>query len=68
LPDAVVDNIADKLKPSAIQGRIQEFSIRSLTVQISPGADVLSGQIKHEFLFGTAITQILAKNFNYVIH
>jgi len=52
----------DKLRPSAIQERIKKLRMGSLTVQTSPGADVQVRQIRHEFPFGTAITNGLAED------
>jgi endo-1,4-beta-xylanase len=52
----------EKLKPSAIQERIKKLRMGSITVQTSPGAEVEVRQIRHEFLFGTAITNGLAEN------
>jgi endo-1,4-beta-xylanase len=62
MTNAVPETTIDKLRPSAIQERIKNLRMGSLTVQTSPGADVEVRQIRHEFQFGTAITNGLAEN------
>jgi endo-1,4-beta-xylanase len=52
----------EKLKPSAIRERIKKLRMGSITVQTSTGADVEVTQIRHEFPFGTAITNGLVEN------
>jgi endo-1,4-beta-xylanase len=56
------DDIAAKLTPSAIEARIAEIRMGDMIVKTSPGADVNVRQVRHEFLFGTAITNHLAEN------
>jgi endo-1,4-beta-xylanase len=56
------DDIAAKLTPSAIEARIAEIRMGDMIVKTSPGADVNVRQVRHEFLFGTAITNQLAEN------
>jgi endo-1,4-beta-xylanase len=56
------DDIAAKLTPSAIEARIAEIRMGDMIVKTSPGADVKIQQVRHEFLFGTAITNQLAEN------
>lgn len=62
MTNAVSEATIEKLRPSAIRERIKRLRMGSLTVQTSPGADVQVKQIRHEFLFGTAITNGLAEN------
>jgi endo-1,4-beta-xylanase len=56
------DDISAKLTPSAIKARIAEIRMGDLIVKTTPGADVKVRQVRHEFLFGTAITNHLAEN------
>jgi endo-1,4-beta-xylanase len=56
------DDIAAKLTPSAIEARIAEIRMGDMIVKTSPDADVKVQQVRHEFLFGTAITNHLAEN------
>jgi len=55
------EQIAAKLTPSAIQERIGQLRMGKLAVQTKPGADVEVRQVRHEFLFGTAVTNALAE-------
>jgi GH35 family endo-1,4-beta-xylanase len=55
------DDIAAKLTQSAIDARISEIRMGNIIVKTSPGADVKIQQIRHEFLFGTAIPNQLAE-------
>jgi len=55
------DDISAKLTPSAIEARIAEIRVGDIIVKTSPGTDVKVQQIRHEFLFGTAITNRLAE-------
>ncbi|MGA2916690.1 MAG: endo-1,4-beta-xylanase [Sedimentisphaerales bacterium] len=56
------DDIAAQLTPAAIDARIAEIRMGDIVVKTKPGADVNVQQIRHEFLFGTAITNNLAEN------
>lgn len=56
------DDIAAKLTPAAIDARIAEIRMGDIIVKTKPGADVNVQQVRHEFLFGTAITNNLAEN------
>jgi endo-1,4-beta-xylanase len=47
--------------PSAVQSRIQKLRMGTITVKTRPGADVTVRQLRHEFLFGTAIPDSLAE-------
>jgi len=62
MTNAVSEETIEKLRPSAIQKRIKELRMGSLIVQTSPGVDVQVRQIRHEFLFGTAITNALVES------
>jgi len=55
------DDIAAKLTPSAIDARIEKIRMGDIIVRTNPGADVKVEQVRHEFLFGTAITNHLAE-------
>ncbi len=50
-----------KLTPSAIEARIAEIRMGNIIVKTRPGADVKVQQVRHEFLFGTAIANELAE-------
>ncbi|MBN2019925.1 MAG: endo-1,4-beta-xylanase [Sedimentisphaerales bacterium] len=56
------DDVSAKLTPEAINTRIAEIRMGDLIVKTKPGADVNIQQVRHEFLFGTAITNQLAEN------
>jgi endo-1,4-beta-xylanase len=59
------DSISAKLTPSAINARIKKIRMGDIIVKTKPGAEVKVRQLRHEFLFGTAITNSLAeKNKN----
>ncbi len=55
------DDISAKLTPAAIDARIAEIRMGDITVKTEPGADVEVRQVRHEFLFGTAIGNQLAE-------
>jgi endo-1,4-beta-xylanase len=55
------DDVAAKITDEAIDARIAEIRMGDITVRTSPGADVKIEQVRHEFLFGTAITDNLAE-------
>jgi hypothetical protein len=52
--------VPDKSAQSPIDARIAEIRMGDITVKTKPGADVNVQQVRHEFLFGTAITNHLA--------
>ena len=56
------DDIADKLTPAAINARIAEIRMGDIIIKTKPGVKVDVRQVRHEFLFGTAITNNLAEN------
>ncbi len=62
MTNVVPETVIDELRPSAIEERIKKLRMGSLTVQTSPGADVQVKQVRHEFLFGTAITNAWAEH------
>ena len=62
MTNVIQEKIIEELKPSAIQERIKKLRMGSLTIQTNPGADVQVSQVRHEFPFGTAITNGLAEN------
>ncbi len=55
------DDISAKLTPSSIEARIEKIRMGDIIVKTNPGADVKVQQVRHEFLFGTAITNHLAE-------
>ena len=55
------DDISEKVTPEAIDKRIAEIRMGDIIVKTKPGADVRVEQVRHEFLFGTAITDDLAE-------
>ncbi|MBN1391903.1 MAG: endo-1,4-beta-xylanase [Sedimentisphaerales bacterium] len=48
--------------PAAIDARIAEIRMGDIIVKAKPGSDISVRQIRHEFLFGTAIGNHLAEN------
>jgi endo-1,4-beta-xylanase len=55
------DDVAAKITDEAIDARIAEIRMGDITIKTNPGADVKIQQVRHEFLFGTAITDNLAE-------
>jgi GH35 family endo-1,4-beta-xylanase len=55
------DEIAARMTPAAIESRIAEIRMGDITVKTEPGADVKVRQVRHEFLFGTAVPDSLAE-------
>jgi endo-1,4-beta-xylanase len=53
--------ISEALTPSAVQNRIRKLRMGKLTVRTAPGAEVTVRQLRHEFLFGTAIPDSLVE-------
>ncbi|MBN2351959.1 MAG: endo-1,4-beta-xylanase [Spirochaetales bacterium] len=56
------DDVEAALSPAAIEKRIRELRMGVITVKAAPGARVRVTQIRHEFLFGTAVANGLAEN------
>ncbi|MBA7534160.1 Anti-sigma-I factor RsgI6 [subsurface metagenome] len=56
------DSISAKLTQSAIDTRISEIRMGEIIIHAEPGATVKVEQIRHEFLFGTAIPNEVAEN------
>ena len=56
------DSISAKLTQSAIDTRISEIRMGEIIIHAEPGAKVKVEQIRHEFLFGTAIPNEVAEN------
>jgi endo-1,4-beta-xylanase len=54
--------ITEKLTPAAIKERIAELRMGKIIITTQPGADVQIEQVRHEFLFGTAVANSLAEN------
>ncbi len=55
------DDISKKVTDEAIDARIAEIRMGDIIVKTEPGADVKIEQVRHEFLFGAAITDNLAE-------
>ncbi len=55
------DDTAVKITPSAINARIAKIRMGDIIVKTKPGSDVEVRQVRHEFLFGTAIGNHLAE-------
>ncbi len=55
-------DISARLMPSAINTRIAEIRMGDIIVKTKPGAEVKIQQVRHEFLFGTAIPNQLVEN------
>src|SRR4030042_1704414 len=55
------DDISARLTPSAIEARIAEIRKGDIIVKTRAGTDVKVQQVRHEFLFGTAIANQLAE-------
>jgi len=55
------DDVAAKVTPAAIESRIAEIRMGDIIVKTKSGAGVNVQQVRHEFLFGTAITNQVAE-------
>jgi len=55
------DDIPAKITPSAIDARIAEIRMGDIIIKTKSGSDVKVQQVRHEFLFGTAIGNHLAE-------
>ena len=55
------EDISAKITESAINARIEKIRMGDLIVKAEPGVLVKIEQIRHEFLFGTAIPNHLAE-------
>ncbi|MEO0292642.1 MAG: endo-1,4-beta-xylanase [candidate division WOR-3 bacterium] len=55
------DDIKAKITPEAIDARIREIRMGEIIVKTTPHTEVKVQQLRHEFLFGTAITDNLAE-------
>jgi endo-1,4-beta-xylanase len=55
------DDISKKVTDEAIDARIAGIRMGDILVKTKPGADVRIEQVRHEFLFGVAITDNLAE-------
>ncbi|MFH1372054.1 MAG: hypothetical protein ABII09_12320, partial [Planctomycetota bacterium] len=56
------NDISARITPAAIDARIAQIRMGDIEIKTKPGADVNIRQVRHEFLFGTAITNHLAEN------
>lgn len=55
-------DIVAKITPEAIEARIAEHRMGDLVITAAPGATVTIKQVRHAFLFGTALPNHLAEN------
>jgi len=55
------EDISAKLTQSAIDARIAEIRMGDIVIKTKPGADIKVQQLRHEFLFGTAVPDQLAE-------
>jgi len=55
------ENISKKVTDEAIDARIAEVRMGNIIIKTEPGAEVKVEQVRHEFLFGTAINNNLAE-------
>ena len=55
------ENISKKVTDEAIDACIAEVRMGDIIIKTEPGADVKVEQVRHEFLFGTAINNNLAE-------
>lgn len=55
------DDTQWKITPVAIEERIEELRMGDIVVKTKPGAEVKVEQVRHEFLFGTAVPDSLAE-------
>ncbi len=64
-PDTAVSfasgDVSAKLTSSAIEARIAEVRMGDIIVKTKPGSDIKIRQIRHDFQFGTAITNRLVE-------
>jgi endo-1,4-beta-xylanase len=56
------EDAASEVTPEAIKARIEKYRMGDIVVKTKPGSDVKIQQVRHEFLFGTAIPNSLAEN------
>jgi len=55
-------DVSAKLKPEAIEARIREHRMGEIVVKTRPGAVVRIEQLRHEFWFGTAISNSMVQS------
>jgi endo-1,4-beta-xylanase len=55
------EDVSAKLTPDALNARIAELRMGDIIVKTKPGADVTIQQVRHEFLFGSAIANSVAE-------
>jgi hypothetical protein len=56
------DDVSAELTPEAINARIAAYRMGDIIIETKPDAEIKIEQIRHEFLFGTAIPNSLAEN------
>jgi hypothetical protein len=54
------DDVSAELTPEAINARIAAYRMGDIIIETKPDAEIKIEQIRHEFLFGTAIPNSLA--------
>ena len=60
--EELLAEIKAKITPEAIEARIEEIRMGDIIVKTKRGADIKIEQVRHEFLFGTAIPSGLAED------
>jgi endo-1,4-beta-xylanase len=55
------NKFAEKVKTSSIEQRVSELRMGDIIIKARPGAEVKVQQVRHEFLFGAALTDGLAE-------
>ena len=60
--DEAESNISTKLRPEALQARIRQHRMGELIIRTKPGAEVKVEQLRHEFWFGTAISNSMVRS------
>ncbi len=56
------DSAAAEIAPAAVKARIEKYRMGDIIIRTKPGAGINIRQVRHEFLFGTAIPDALAEN------
>lgn len=60
-----IDTTKAKITPQAIEARIAQMRMGDIVVTTKPGAEVEIEQLRHKFLFGTAVAnQVVATDEN----
>jgi len=54
-------DVSANVKPEAIEARIRRHRMGELVIKVKPGAEVKVEQLRHEFWFGTAISNSMVR-------